>query len=222
MKLTRKYEELSAGKLYSNTLHSVNREMPLKHALEGLPGLLNRVADFFRCSTRTLVISCVLTSVISGNTVPSPSTLQQKATDGDYVDVLAQIYKLPVSKLRHSHHLVVGAVDVSCDFNQHFRSETWEDRLELNSEPRNPVRGLQFLNLHLDDYEGSVHHHVSHGRADIRKLQKHKTRTVSGTVRAHRTLGYPPWQQRNLCRALSLIDLPQELCSVPSETPLCS
>lgn len=179
-------------KIYRNTLYSGNRVMPLRHALEGLPGLLNRVANSFRCSTRTLVISCVLMSVMLGNTLPSPSTLQQKATRGDYVDALLQICKLVVSKLRHSHHVVVGAVDVSCDCNQHFCSETWEDRDELHSEPLDPVRGIKFFDLQMDDYEGSVHHHVSHSRGDIRNLQKHKTRIVNDTVRESHTFGYPP------------------------------
>lgn len=89
--------------------------------------------------------------------------------------VLAQIYELPVSKFRHSHHTVVGAAHVSCDSNQHFCGETGEDRDELHSEPHNQGRGLKFLDLRLDDYEGSVHHHVSHSRGDIRYLQKHKT-----------------------------------------------
>jgi len=72
-------------------------------------------------------------SVISWNTDPSPLTLQQRATEGHYVDALVQIYKLPFSKFMHSHHMVVGAADVSCDCNQHFRGETGEDGDELHS-----------------------------------------------------------------------------------------
>lgn len=86
--------------------------------------------------------------------------------------VLLQNYELPVSKFRHSHHTVFGAAHVSCDSNQHFCCETGEDRDELHSEPHNQGRGLKFLDLRLDDYEGSVHHHVSHSRGDIRYLQK--------------------------------------------------
>lgn len=196
------YGELSAEYKTPTATHSILAIEGCRKSMlwEGLPGMLNWVADFFRCSTRTLVISCVLMSVILGNTDPSPSTLQQKATEGHYVDVLVQIYKLPVSKFRHSHHMVVGAADVSCDCNQHFCGETGEDRDELHSEPRNPDRGLKFLDLRSDDYEGSVHHHVSHSRDDIGNLQKHKTRIVNATAREPRTLGYSP---RHQCHLLS-------------------
>jgi len=202
---THNYGELSAGgKKNPTATHSILAIEGCRRSVlwKGLPGRLNWVANFFRCSTRTLVISCVLMSVISWNTDPSPLTLQQRATEGHYVDALVQIYKLPFSKFMHSHHMVVGAADVSCDRNQHFRGETGEDGDELHSEPRNPDRGLKFLDLRSDDYEGSVHHHVSRGRGDIGSLQKQKTRTVNGTVREYRTLGYSPRHQCDLCQTL--------------------
>jgi len=158
---THNYGELSAGgKKNPTATHSILAIEGCRRSVlwKGLPGRLNWVANFFRCSTRTLVISCVLMSVISWNTDPSPLTLQQRATE--------------------------------------------EDGDELHSEPRNPDRGLKFLDLRSDDYEGSVHHHVSRGRGDIGSLQKHKTRTVNGTVREYRTLGYSPRHQCDLCQTL--------------------
>ena len=78
------YGELSAEYKNPTATHSILAIEGCRKSMlwEGLPGMLNWVANVFRCSTRTLVISCVLMSVILGNTVPSPSTLQQKATEG--------------------------------------------------------------------------------------------------------------------------------------------
>lgn len=90
--------------------------------------------------------------------------------------------KLPFSTFRHSHHIVVGTVDAICDLKQHFCGETGEDRVELLGEPHFPVLSHKFQELQLNDYEGSVHHHVSHSGSDIGNLQGQNTGSVNGTA----------------------------------------
>lgn len=93
-----------------------------------------------------------------------------------------QTDKLPFSTFRHSHHMVVGAVDANCDLKQHFCGETGEDWDELHGEPRFPVMSPKFRELQFNDYKGSVHHHISHSRGDIGNLQRHNNRIVNGTA----------------------------------------
>lgn len=92
-----------------------------------------------------------------------------------------QIDKLSFSILRHSHHMVVGAADVSRDLKQHFCGETGEKRDEQLGEPHFPVMSHKILELRFSDYEGSVHHHVSHSGGNIGNLQRHDTGSVNGT-----------------------------------------